>query len=52
MMLDTRAALYGRFVANPDRAGIEVEILSAEYQTISDVDVIPCQLWKKTRTGR
>ncbi|HBZ01810.1 MAG TPA: hypothetical protein DEO84_10870, partial [candidate division Zixibacteria bacterium] len=35
--------LYSQLVAIPDRAGITVEILSAEYQTISDIDIIPCQ---------
>jgi hypothetical protein len=36
--------LYSQLVAIPDRAGISVEIINAEYQTISDIDIMPCQI--------
>lgn len=35
--------LYGQLVAIPDRAGAFIEILSSEYQIISDIDIMPCQ---------
>jgi hypothetical protein len=43
--------LYARFVAIPDRAGIDIEIISAEYQTISDIDIVPCQPSEEDENG-